>query len=97
MGGTLMRIISKRHLYIGNLYFCYSCPTVASTMFGIPYKAEIVKRNLIFVKLKDGTFIKLIDYKKYGKKATRYSRKARSGENFVSNLKPYNKENDMSR
>lgn len=84
-----MKRIPEDKIYKGNIYKCVSGWSVAGSYFGVCYKEELVCEGKIFVKLKDGLYVELDDFKNHRRKAIRYNTNSnKSGEYFVKDLTP---------
>lgn len=82
-----MKKIAKKDIYRGNLFKCVSYPTTACTFLGVVYEEKIVYENILFVKLKEGSFAGLDDLLENGRKAVKFTTKAKTvGDYFVKDL-----------
>lgn len=90
--------IKEENIYTGNIFKCTSYPTAMSNYFiGYGYKEECKLENIKLVKLKDGTYARLEDYKRNGRKALRFATEAKErGDYFVKNIVPLKEQEESS-
>ena len=91
-----MRRIPEEKMYKGNIYKCVSSWSIAGSYLGIPYKEELVCEGMVFVLLKDGSYVELEDLKANRRRAIRYNNQSnKCGELFVKDLIPLSKEAEL--
>jgi len=84
-----MASIPRKLMFTGNLYRCTSY-TVDSTRTKALYKEEIVGRDLVLIKVREGVYAEIENLKKYGDEGVRYRTKPRAVEDYyVKDLVPY--------